>query len=387
MCTEAGVTGLSIRGLLELQAAQTPDSAALLAPGREPMTYAQLFAQVNQARTALHSAGVCRGDRVAAVVSNGPEMAAAFLSIAGTAACAPLNPAYRESEFSFYLSDLAPKAMLIEQRVESPALAAAKDLGIPVIRLRPRLDAPAGSFCLEHDSASTLGAQSEPSQPTQPDDIALVLHTSGTTARPKQVPLSNANLCLSATHIRCALELSSADRCLNVMPLFHIHGLAAALLASLAAGGSLVCTPGFYAPQFLDWLTDFEPTWYTAVPTMHQAILARAALERAGDDRRSTALRFIRSSSAPLPPQVMAELERVFSVPVIEAYGMTEASHQMASNPLPPGRRKPGSVGRAAGPEIAIMLRRASGRVRRHRRDRHPRSQRDGGLCRQCGGE
>ena len=357
--TDTGVAGPSIRGLLELSAARTPTAAALLAPGREIMTYAQLVAQVNQARTALHSAGIRRGDRIAVVVSNGPEMAAAFLSIAGTAACAPLNPAYRESEFHFYLSDLAPKAIVLEQSmmeqgVESPALAAAKDLGIPVIRLRPRLDGPAGSFCLEHDAASTSGGHSEPS-PTQSDDIALVLHTSGTTSRPKQVPLSNANLCCSASHIRCALELSAADRCLNVMPLFHIHGLAAALLASLAAGGSLVCTPGFYAPRFLDWLTDFEPTWYTAVPTMHQAVLARAGLEHVGDHPRSTSLRFIRSSSAPLPPQVMAELERVFSVPVIEAYGMTEASHQMATNPLPPGRRKPGSVGRAAGPEIAIM--------------------------------
>jgi acyl-CoA synthetase (AMP-forming)/AMP-acid ligase II len=353
--TDTGVAGLSIRSLLELQAAQTPNAAALLAPGRETMTYAELLAQVNQARTALHSAGVCCGDRVVAIVSNGPEMAAAFLSIAGSAACAPLNPAYRESEFSFYLSDLAPKAIVVEQVLESSALAAAKDLGIPVIRLCPSLDGPAGSFCLEHDSPSTLGAYSDPSPPTQPDDIALVLHTSGTTSRPKQVPLSNANLCCSATYIRRALELSAADRCLNVMPLFHIHGLASALLASLAAGGSLICTPGFYAPRFLDWLTDFEPSWYTAVPTMHQAILARAGLERAGAHPRSTSLRFIRSSSAPLPPQVMAELERVFSVPVVEAYGMTEASHQMASNPLPPGRRKPGSVGRASGPEIAIM--------------------------------
>ncbi len=356
--TDTGVAGPSIRGLLELSAARTPNAAALSAPGRETMTYAQLVAQVNQARRALHSAGICRVDRVVVVVSNGPEMAAAFLSIAGTAACAPLNPAYRESEFSFYLSDLAPKAIVLDG-VDSPALAAAKDLGIPVIRLCPRLDGPAGSFCLQRDSpllASALDEPSPPTQPaTQPDDIALVLHTSGTTSRPKQVPLSNANLCCSATHIGRALELSAADRCLNVMPLFHIHGLAAALLASLAAGGSLVCTPGFYAPRFLDWLTDFEPTWYTAVPTMHQAVLARAGLESAGAHSRSTSLRFIRSSSAPLPPQVMAELERVFSVPVIEAYGMTEASHQMASNPLPPGRRKPGSVGRAAGPEIAIM--------------------------------
>jgi len=340
--------GLTIRGLLESQAAQTPDAAALLAPGRDPITYAQLLAQVEAARTALLGAGVCRGDRVAVVLPNGPGMAAAFLSTADVATCAPLNPAYRESEFSFYLSDLTPKAIVVEQGLESPVLAAAKERSIPVIRLCSHREGPAGSFWLEHDSPAAMGS---PNGPPQPDDIALVLHTSGTTSRPKQVPLSNSNLCRSAAHIRRALELTAADRCLNMMPLFHIHGLAAALLASLSAGASLVCTPGFYAPRFLEWLAEFEPTWYTAVPTMHQAILARV-----GDQPRSTSLRFIRSSSAALPPQVMAELERVFSVPVIEAYGMTEASHQMASNPLPPAARKPGSVGRAAGPEVAILL-------------------------------
>jgi len=344
---DPGVTGLTIRSLLGFHAAQTPGAAALLAPERPPMSYAQLLAQVQQTRTTLQAAGVCRSDRVAVVLSNGPEMAAAFLAIADTAICAPLNPAYRESEFGFYLSDLTPKAMLIESGVESPALAAAKNLGIAVIPVRPRLDQPAGSFELEYDSLSTDGGQAGP---THPDDVVLVLHTSGTTSRPKQVPLTHANLCRSAHHIQCALELTAADRCLNVMPLFHIHGLAAATLATLAAGGSLVCTPGFLAPRFLDWLAEFQPTWYTAVPTIHQALLART-----GDGPRRTSLRFIRSSSAPLPPAVMASLERVFSVPVIEAYGMTEASHQMASNPLPPGKRKPGSVGKAAGPEIAIM--------------------------------
>jgi acyl-CoA synthetase (AMP-forming)/AMP-acid ligase II/acyl carrier protein len=137
------------------------------------------------------------------------------------------------------------------------------------------------------------------------------------------------------------------------MPLFHIHGLVAALLASLAAGASVVCTPGFFAPQFFPWLEAFHPTWYTAVPTMQQAILARAPANQEIINR--AVLRLVRSCSASLPPQLMAELESTFNVPVIEAYGMTEASHQMASNPLPPNVYKPGSVGVAAGPQVAIM--------------------------------
>jgi len=167
------------------------------------------------------------------------------------------------------------------------------------------------------------------------------------------VPLTHRNLCAGATNVLRALQLSPADRCLNVMPLFHIHGLVAALLASLAAGASVVCTPGFLATHFFDWLEELRPTWYTAVPTMHQSILGRADQNAEVIARRP--LRLIRSSSSALPPQVMAGLEKAFGAPVIEAYGMTEASHQMASNPLPPRPRKPGSVGLPAGPEIAVM--------------------------------
>src|SRR5690606_31145103 len=112
-------------------------------------------------------------------------------------------------------------------------------------------------------------------------------------------------------------------------------------------------SPGFNALRFFAWLTEAKPSWYTAVPTMHQAILARAG--RNPEAVAAAKLRFIRSSSASLPPQVMAELEALFSCPVIESYGMTEAAHQMTSNPLPPAARKPGSVGIAAGPEVAIM--------------------------------
>ena len=338
----AGDAG-AVRRLVEAWATQSPDAPALLAPGRAPLSYSRLLAQVDRTLAVLNAKGIGRGSRVACVLPNGPEMAAAFLSVAAGAVCAPLNPAYREAEFDFYLSDLEPKAMLVERGTASPAIAAAQARGIEILYLYPLESEPAGAFCIE-------GPAEGPFEAAQAGDVALVLHTSGTTSRPKQVPLTHANLCHSAGNIGRALELTAADRCLNVMPLFHIHGLAAALLASLASGASVVCTPGFYAPRFFEWLDEFEPTWYTAVPTMQQAILARAG----GKERRSS-LRFIRSCSAALAPRVMAELEGVFSVPVIESYGMTEAAHQMASNPLPPGQRKPGSVGRAAGPEIGIM--------------------------------
>jgi oxalate---CoA ligase len=322
---------------------------AIRAPeGRPPLPYAGLRALAERTVAALNAIGIGRGDRVAIVLPNGPEMASAFVAIAAGATTAPLNPAYRDEEFEFYLTDLKARALVIAQGMESPARDVAKRLGVPVLDLVPGTEA--GAFTL--DGTTGRGRAERPGM-ARAEDIALVLHTSGTTARPKIVPLSHANVTASARHIRDTLALTAEDCCLNLMPLFHIHGLMAATLASLAAGGSVCCTPGFNALRFFHWLGAERPTWYTAVPTMHQAILARAP--RNAEVIARTPLRFLRSSSASLPAQVMRDLEAAFSAPVVEAYGMTEAAHQMASNPLPPRPRKPGLVGLAAGPEIAIM--------------------------------
>ena len=275
-------------------------------------------------------------------------MATAFLSVASAAASAPLNPAYRQDEFEFYLEDLKAKALIVEAGSESPALRAAEKLGVKLITLTPEPQAGAGAFRL---SGPARGGAARPG-PAEAGDVALILHTSGTTSRPKIVPLTHANIWTSARNIAASLELSAKDRALNVMPLFHIHGLIAGLSAPLSRGGAVFCTPGFNALKFFAEMEEAKPTWYTAVPTMHQTILTRAGRHK--EIIAKHPLRFVRSSSASLPPSVIGELEAAFRCPVIEAYGMTEATHQMASNPLN-GVRKPGSVGVAAGPEIAIM--------------------------------
>ncbi len=339
----------AIHPLIRAHAQQRTDAEALGAPGRTPLRYGSLLTLMETVKDRLNALGLGRGNRIAIVLPNGPEMAAAFLSVASCASSAPLNPSYRETEFEFYLRDLNAKALLVQEGIDSPALGVARSLGIPTLWLRPLTGEPAGLFEIEGEAVSTPDRQGF----AEAGDEALVLHTSGTTSRPKIVPLTQANLCVSAQHIRQTLRLAESDRCLNVMPLFHIHGLMAAVLSSVAAGAQVSCTPGFYAPQFFEWMDACRPTWYTAVPTMHQAIL-----DRAGENRDVIAahpLRFVRSSSASLPPQVMEALENTFNAPVVEAYGMTEASHQMASNPLPPGERKPKSVGMAAGPEVAVM--------------------------------
>ncbi|TSC25816.1 acyl--CoA ligase [Corallococcus sp. Z5C101001] len=324
---------------------------ALGAPGRPGLTYGALRELTARVREQLNAWGLGQGDRVALVLPNGPEMASAFLAVASAATTAPLNPAYRADELAFYLDDLQARALVVLEGAEGPAREVARARSLPLIELTPTSGGPAGHFSLRSEPP-LAGTARRPGAPRE-EDVALVLHTSGTTARPKLVPLTHANLTASARNIGTRLGLGAGDACLNIMPLFHIHGLVAAVLSSLGAGGRVVCTPGFNALRFFAWFEEVRPTWYTAVPTMHQALLERARRNtRSLDGHR---LRFIRSSSASLPPQVMEELERVFGVPVIESYGMTEAAHQMASNPLPPSPRYSGSVGLAAGPEVAIM--------------------------------
>ena len=319
------------------------------APDRTPLDFAGLKALAERTVETLNGLGLGRGDRIAIVLPNGPEMAASFVAVASGCSTAPLNPAYRKDELDFYLSDLNAKALIVDGGSTSPALDVARERNIPILELNTTAHAPAGSFTL----SGRTGIAPKPTGLAEPDDEALVLHTSGTTSRPKIVPLTQANVCASAANIRTTLQLAASDRCLNVMPLFHIHGLIAATLSSLGAGASVHCTPGFNALRFFSWMAECVPTWYTAVPTMHQAILSRAS--RNGETIDKVPLRLVRSSSASLPPQVMADLEDVFGAPVIESYGMTEAAHQMASNPLPPKPRKPGTVGVAAGPDVAVM--------------------------------
>lgn len=340
--------------LIERVAKRTPHRPAIIAEDGTALSFSGFHQGILTTVAELNALGIGRNDPVAVVLPNGPTMAFAFFAFASGATCAPLNPRYQEAEYSFFLSDLNARALITIPGTSPPAERVAEQLGIPVLAAQPTAPDLPGLFALADVSGRAASLRDEPPQTgiAELDDVALVLHTSGTTSRPKIVPLRHRNLVASAANIRSTLALTEADRCLNVMPLFHIHGLMAALTASLSSGASVVCTGGFNAPTFFDLLRRHEPTWYTAVPTMHQAVLRRAALAGIAE---VPSLRFVRSSSSSLPPQVMQSLEALFDAPVVEAYGMTEASHQMTSNPLPPAVRKPGSVGLPAGPEVAIM--------------------------------
>ena len=293
----------------------------------------------------LAATNIINSDRAAIVLPNGPLMASSFLSISSYMSAAPLNPLYKQEEFEFYLDDLKPKFLLVEPNSKSLAVIAAKNLNIPVFVMKISDNQPLGTFEL-------FDKETDYKNPNDYDE-ALVLHTSGTTSRPKIVPLSNLNIFTSAVNISKSLKLTADDHCLNIMPLFHIHGLIAVLSASAKVGASVCASNGFNALKFLDLAETQNITWYSGVPTMHQAILLRA--QKNSNKAKKLNLRFIRSSSASLPPAIFEQLNDIFQTPVIEAYGMTEATHQMASNPLPPSIQKPGLVGMPAGPEICIM--------------------------------
>ncbi len=328
--------------ILHLYEGAPEGATAIASVEGDAINYGTLVECTERCGDSLAGSGISGDNRVAIVMRNGSLMATTFASAVPWCAVAPLNPAYTADEFDYYLKDLEADLLLVEAGFRSPVLDVANNLGIRTIEI----DAELGSEGL------TFGPVGESRQRRTLDNIALILHTSGTTSKPKMVPLSQKNLLASAENIASTLELTANDHCLNVMPLFHIHGLMAPIMATLYAGASVTCTPGFDALRFYGWLDETSPTWYSAVPTMHQAILARA--KRNQESAARNRLRFIRSSSASLPVPVLNGLEETFGTRVVEAYAMTEAAHQMCSNPLPPQERKPGTVGPAAGPKVQI---------------------------------
>lgn len=319
---------------------------ALQAPDYPTLSYIRFIAAVRDLVAQLNSWGLGRGDRIAIAMGNSPYIVQCFFAAAMCGTAAPLNPKYKQEEFAFYFEDTNARA-LITFADDIPAAHAAATPAMQIIHALPQPDGTLRLVRVRGDLPP------RPAEPVTGDDVAMVLHTSGTTSRPKRVPIRHRNMVASAQNIARTYALAPSDVALCVMPLFHVHGLMGSMMATLASGGTLVVPAGFSAMEFWKWMREFRPTWYSAVPTMHQLLLQRA--ERNQETIAAHPFRFIRSSSAPLPPVVLEQIEARFGAPVLESYGMTEATHQMASNPLPPAPRKAGAVGIGIGVEIGIM--------------------------------
>jgi len=306
------------------------------------VSYDSLRDQVYGLAGALASVGIQRGDAVGIAVPNGLPAIVSFLAASTVGTAAPLNPAYPYEEFLFFLRDTNAKVLLCPPLGLEFARSAAADCKIPV-------------YSVEMDDKGNVRLQgvSEKAPVEEPtaDDIALILHTSGSTGRPKRVPLRHFNLAVSSANIANSYLLSPDDISLCIMPLFHVHGLMASTMATLVSGGTVIVPTKFNALSFWRTVKDNRVTWFSGVPTMHQLLLARAHQKPI----EAETLRFIRSCSAPLSSELIHKIEGLFGVPFVEAYGMTEASHQMTSNPLPPRHRKAGSVGVGAGLRVRIL--------------------------------
>ncbi|MEH2257825.1 acyl--CoA ligase [Nostoc sp.] len=322
---------------------------ALVTPDGRSLTYKQLRENVIGLVSQLNSFGLKRGERIAIAMTNGSPMAITFLAAALCGTAAPLNPKYKQEEFAFYYQDTQAKALITLSEGPEAAIASVTP-DMMLINAKVNTDGT-----LSFELVKTGSQPAESSNPVAPnaDDLAMILHTSGTTSRPKRVPIRHRNLIASASNLISAYSLTAADTTLCLMPLFHVHGLVGCLLATLASGGTLVCPNGFNALEFWKLVDTYKPTWYSAAPTMHQTILARAS--RNLEIVKANRFRFIRSSSASLPPIIIEQLEATLNAPVVESYSMTEASHLMTTNPLPPKVRKPSTVGYGFGVEVGIM--------------------------------
>jgi len=328
------------------------DSTAIIIPGKPALvvSYRQLSAEVSSFQQKLAKLGVSPQSAVSIALPNTYEFIIAFLATSWQRAiAAPLNSAYKQEEFEFYIDDLSSALALVPRgsfQKDGAAVRAARKYKAAIAECywngrEVVLDVK--------DEGRLKGKGNQRVQTAQPEDVALVLHTSGTTGRPKAVPLTHRNLTWTMKNIMATYDLTPADRTMLVMPLFHVHGLLAGFLAPLYSGGSVIVPLKFSASEFWDDFITYKANWYTAVPTIHQILLKNPP------PHTKPKIRFIRSCSSPLSPTTFHQLEETYNAPVLEAYAMTEAAHQMTSNPLPPGKRQPGSVGIGQGVEVKIL--------------------------------
>lgn len=346
------IAGDTLHAALRDWAERTPDAPALLAPGRPPLSYAELWAQVSTHAAMLRAMGIGATDRVAIVLPQGPELPLAVLAVAAVAAAVPFNPAATEQDFSAVFEFLAPRVLMVARGDRTVARAAAAARGIPILELEQATTGPAGSFALRADGNAPVTSPAGEPVFNGPDNVAIVLSTSGTTSRAKFVPLTHRNVRTAAENTRDAFRADSNDRCLVAATLYHAHGLVAGVMSTLVAGAAAICPPGFVPEVFFACLEEFEPTWYTAVPTVHQGIL-QAAPRFPGQVARAR-LRAVRSASAYLSDALRAGIETLFRTVVVEGYGLTEAM-QLTNTPLDAQRRKIGSLGITGSSQVAIM--------------------------------
>ncbi|CAK7205016.1 hypothetical protein SEUCBS139899_007780 [Sporothrix eucalyptigena] len=341
---------VTLRSAINGSSSSTAVIVPAAGPGSQPLevSYLDLVSEVSRYQAKLAALGIGRSAPVSIATVNSFEFIVAFLAASWQRAiAAPLNPAYKQDEFEFYIEDVKSAIVLVPKgayAADAPAVRAARKFRSAIAE--SYWDAERGEVALDVKEFGGLENGPQPTLWPKPHDVALILHT-----RVQRLTWAQWNdVETESENIQDTYNLTPEDRTMLVMPLFHVHGLLCGLLAPLFSGGSLIVPPKFSATDFWRDFVGHKANWYTAVPTIHQ-ILLKHPIPR----NPSPNIRFVRSCSSPLSPTVFAALEKALGAPVLEAYAMTEAAHQMTSNPLPPAKRKPGAVGLGQGVEVRIL--------------------------------
>jgi oxalate---CoA ligase len=339
------VTPRSLGEAIAINAAANPQAPAIVAADLSTLTYGSLWHQVEHIGDALKQAGIGAQSRVGVALPDGAPLATTIAGVACHASVVPLNPRLTAAEIDALIVRLGLDAVILAEGADIPARSAA---------LRHRA-------CLFEVSSRAGGVElilrtpalspANPNTSVGLDETAMILQTSGTTARPKLVPVTHRNLLSMAARLQSWFALTPSDRVLCVTPLYYAHGLKNALFVPLILGGSLACPARSSDAEFSNWLANLKPTWYSAGPTFHRSVLERA--RPSPSVNRQHSLRFLHSAAAPLPDAVREGLENLFGVPVLDSYGLSEAG-LVAAQSMTRGGRKRGTVGKPWPGELAI---------------------------------
>lgn len=334
--------GRTVRDVIDLRAEETPKAVFLIDPQTgEAVSYGDLARMVRAFATNLRDQGYPPGEPIAFALTNGPLSTLAILGLFYGGWCATAINLVAGKDIIGYVLDHSEAKLVIAQDATAAAVSEAQTaagLSLPVTMLTPDLFESADS-----DKVHAIAPV--------PADDALLMYTSGTTGRPKGVVLTQANLLAGGGATALAHELQSDDRAVCVLPLYHINGLIVTVMAPLVSGGSVVMPGKFSVSTFWPIIAQEDCSWFSVVPTQISYLLHADA---SADEKKPRRLRFGRSASAPLSPDVQQAFEKRFGVPIIETMGLTETAAQILSNPLPPAPRKIGSPGIAFGNEVMV---------------------------------
>ena len=344
----APIAARTVRELIAAAGDAWGESPVLLAPGTDRvLSYRSLAENTDRAAATLSAWGLGPAHRVATLLPAGATAVGTMCAVMAQCTYTPLNPRSSHAEAVASLAGVKADCIIVPRGVTNAGRSAAESLGLPVIEVHAPPDAAPG--LIELTSSSGFEASPRDASGTL---LAYVLQTSGTTSRPKFVPMSQAAFLSAMSHNANILKVTIADRGLHVIAPAHVIGITT-VLYSFMGGAQIVCCPGLVSADFFQWVRDFEPTWLTATPALHHSIVAAAKGDMGFIARKPP--RFIRSGAAPMPPTLLAAIESLWHAPLIEAYGMSECP-LITSNGWNPTERKAGSVGLAnCGTEAAIV--------------------------------